>query len=319
MNSEVDDRASLESATGRLFGELWSPYDDRLFEDSVQLFPRRLQLAGFELEWFKGKKCLDAGCGGGRNSVAMGRLGASQVIGIDIGEEGLENARLRAKGMPNVEFKYTSILDTPFPDGAFDLVWCAGVLMTTAEEERGLDELARITKSGGHLYLLVYATGGVRWPLIQLLRPLASQIGLPDVEHAITLAALPPNKRRTFLDDLFCPQLEFYHWHRLARMLRERNFLEIQRWGPVCRLDHETNLETYRQDLEALLSLFAAGADGQPGPNSALFKAGQKAIKSTMDGIRWFENAVCQGHIPLNEAMDRVIGQGHHRVMAVKG
>src|SRR5438874_1223600 len=70
--------------TGRLFGDLWHRYDENLYEESIALFARRFEANGFDLSWFRGRRCLDAGCGGGRYSIAMARLGASQVIGCDI-------------------------------------------------------------------------------------------------------------------------------------------------------------------------------------------------------------------------------------------
>jgi ubiquinone/menaquinone biosynthesis C-methylase UbiE len=314
----MDDRAALERATGELFSDLWGPYDAQLFEESLQLFFTRLRLAQFDEKWFEGKTCLDAGCGGGRNSIAMARLGAKEVIGIDIGEKGLADARRRSEGMSNVKFEHASILEIPCENEKFDMVWCAGVLMITADEERALDELARVTKKGGYLYLLVYATGGMRWPLIQWLRPLAAQIGQPAVERAIQLAGLPANKQRTFLDDLFCPRLDFYHWDRLNRMLQSRGFHHVQRWGSECRLDHEANLETYRKDLEALSAIFTAGDRETFGANRPLFQASQRAIQATIDSIRWFEAAVQQSEMSSEAAMNHVISQGHHRVLAVK-
>jgi ubiquinone/menaquinone biosynthesis C-methylase UbiE len=315
----MDDRALLEHATGQLFSDLWGPYDTRLFEESVQLFSKRLYLARFSAAWFSGKTCLDAGCGGGRNSIAMARLGAKEVVGIDVGEEGLADARRRSQGLSNIKFLRASILDIPFEDGIFDMVWCAGVLMITADADRALDELTRVLKKDGYLYMLVYATGGMRWPLVQQLRPLAAQIGRPAVERAIQLAGLPTNKRRTFLDDLFCPRLDFYHWDRLDRMLKSRGYHGVQRWGPACRLDHEANLESYRTDLEALSAIFSSGDREEFGKARLLFQAGHKTILGTIDSIRWFENAVRLGEISSDMAMNQAIGQGHHRVMAVKG
>ena len=147
----MNDRAHLEHDTGRLFSDLWKPYGRDLFEESVQLFSQRLALAGFDRDWFRNKTCLDAGCGGGRNSIAMARLGAKEAVGIDVGKEGLDDAQKRAEGMPNVSYRFASILDIPFPEETFDMVWCAGVLMITADEELALDELARVTKRGGYL------------------------------------------------------------------------------------------------------------------------------------------------------------------------
>ena len=312
------DRTVLERDTGELFSGLWAPYDERLFERSVDLFTKRLAVAGFDPHWFQGKRCLDAGCGGGRNTIAMARLGAEWVVGVDVGDEGLSDARRRSAGTGNVEFKFGSVLDIPLEDESIDLVWCAGVLMITGDEERALDELTRVTKIGGYLYLLVYATGGMRWPLIQWLRPLAAQIGQPAVEQAIELAGLPANKKRTFVDDLFCPRLDFYHWERLRRMLERRGFHSIDRWGPECRLDHEADLESYRADLEALATLFAADPDANTG-GSEMFRTAHRAVQTTVDAIRWFEDAVNRGDMSLATAMERVIGQGHHRVLARKG
>jgi SAM-dependent methyltransferase len=314
-----NDRIHLEHATGQLFGDLWGAYDAELFEESVQLFFKRLHLVQFATGWFQNKICLDAGCGGGRNSIAMARLGAKEVIGIDVSEEGLKDAKRRAQGMLNVRFEQASILNIPFPDQTFDMVWCAGVLMITADEERALDELTRVMKKGGYLYLLVYATGGIHWPLIQWLRSLATHIGRPSIEEAIRQAGLPANKRRSFLDDLFCPRLDFYHWDHLERLLSCRGFHQIQRWGAECRLDHEADLESYRKDLEALLAIFVAGDGEYFGARRPLLHAGRTAVQATIDSIRWFEDAVQRQDVSFETAMHHVIGQGHHRVLAVKG
>lgn len=315
-----EQRDSLERDTGALFGNLWPQYDDRLFDQSVELFYRRLELAGVDPSFFAGKHCLDAGCGGGRTSIALATLGAASVVGVDLGARGLADARERAarRGLQNVRFEQASLLELPLPDGELDLVWCAGVLMITADEDRALDELLRVLKPGGHLYLLVYATEGMRWPLIQLLRPLAFQLGQPAIEAAIEKAGLPANKRRTFLDDLFCPALDFYTWHRLEGMLGERGCHEIVRWGEAPRLDHEASLSDYREDLEALHRLFAAGAGETPFAQE-LFAQGELMVAASVAAIAAFEAAVAAGELSPSDAMTKVVGQGHHRVWARKG
>ena len=84
------------------------------------------RFAGVPRERFRGRGCLDAGCGGGRNSIAMARLGAARVTGIDLGVQGLEDARA-ARRILQRRIQHVSILDIPFPDATFDVVWCAGV------------------------------------------------------------------------------------------------------------------------------------------------------------------------------------------------
>lgn len=314
-------RQALEKDTGKLFGDLWGPYNEQLFEESVKLFTDRLDILGFDKDWFKGKTCLDAGCGGGRNTIAMARLGAVEAQGIDLGEKGIADAKRRSQNLTNTNFQVASIMEIPFEDGKFDMVWCAGVLMIVDDEDIALNELTRVVKKGGKLYLLVYATDGLRWPLVQVLRPIAAQIGQPEIERAMDAANMPANKRRTFLDDLFCPKLDFYHWDRLRRMLEKRGFNEIKRFGDEVRLDHEHNLKEYRVDLESLLTIFAAGqADGFAQNNQkGLFEQGYKATKSCIDTIAWFEAEVSAGRLNEKDAMKTVIGQGHHRVLSTKG
>lgn len=88
--------------------------------------------------------------------------------------------------------------------------------------------------------------------------------------------------------------------------------------GIDCRLDHEADLAAYRKDLEDLLRTFIGGDREEFGSHRHLFRAGGAATQATLDSIRWFENAVQQGDVTSATAMDRVIGQGHHRVLAVK-
>tara|TARA_B100000686_G_C16802020_1_gene986778 strand:+ start:5584 stop:6552 length:969 start_codon:yes stop_codon:yes gene_type:complete len=312
---------SIEQTTGKLFGGLWNNYNDKLFEDSVSLFNERLDLSRFDKHWFRDKVCLDAGCGGGRATIGMARLGAKKVIGVDVGGEGLENAKMRSSSLDNVEFKETSIIELPFKDNEFDMVWCSGVVHHTIDQYKALNEITRVTKIGGYVYLLVYATGGMRWPLIQLLRPLAKKIGQDLIDTAITKAKLPANKRRTFLDDLFVPKIDFYDYSRLCTALETRGLGNIKRWGIDCRLDHEQNLKSYRQDLESLLAIFSVNiktlVDVEP-YISQLFISGRNIIKSTIDVILTFENSVSRDEISLESAMNIVIGQGHHRIIATK-
>jgi SAM-dependent methyltransferase len=241
-------------------------------------------------------------------------------MGIDLGDEGLVNARKRAVqlGHHNIRFERASILDIPAADASFDMVWCAGVLMITDDAERGLDELTRVLKPGGRLYLLVYATEGLRWPLILLLRPLAELIGLATMEKAIVAGRLPANKRRTFLDDLYCPRLDFYDWPRLQRMLEKRGMSSIERWGSHVRLDHEQDLAAYKEDLVSLATLFAAGHEGSTGYAQELFAQGLEMVRATVRSIDVTVAAIGNQAVTESAALTALIGQGHHRVLATK-
>ena len=214
--------SEVEARTGQLFGDLWHKLDDEQFEQSVALFASRFEANDFDLSWLEGKKCLDVGCGGGRYSIAMGRLGAGQVVGCDLSDGGLADARARAAGMSNVAFEPASALDLPFDDGSFDFVCCSGVLHHTTDADKGLDELTRVLLPGGKLYLLLYGSGGLRWAASGALRPIAQDLGYEFMDRAVEKAGLPANNRRNFLDDFFVPIVTFVDWETLHSKLAAR-------------------------------------------------------------------------------------------------
>ena len=115
--------------------------------------------------------------------------------------------------------------------------------------------------------------------------------------------------------------IDFYDFSRLRTDLETRGFGDLKRWGINCMLDHESNLESYRQDLESLLKIFSVNTDALVDVRSdisELFMFARNIVQSTVDVILSFENSLNRDEISLESAMDIVIGQGHHRVIATK-
>ena len=84
----------------------------------------------------RGKRVLEAGCGRGIISARMAELGA-EVYLLDISEEALQIARKHfiAKNL-HAMFLHGDILDLPFRESTFDLVWNAGVMEHFEEGSR---------------------------------------------------------------------------------------------------------------------------------------------------------------------------------------
>ena len=308
---------SLEERTGELFGGLWRALSDDQYRESVELFRKRFIANGFDLAWFADKTCLDAGCGSGRYAVAMAMHGAANVVGCDVSVSGLETARQRASDVPNVSFRHASVLDLPFDDETFDFTCCAGVLHHTRSIEKGIKELHRVTRSGGKVFLLLYGAGGLRWRLIESLRPLARKLGLVLIDEAIGHAALPANNRKHFLDDLFVEIQEFTSFTRLEGWLSETGFVEIDRWTEG-RFDHESSPEAQIEDMSKLLRIFdATRAISSLSPSDrSLANIGVGIARTYLDEAQ----AVMKN--PEYDAQvreDIIIGDGNHRVIAVRG
>jgi len=315
--------SEVETETGNLFGNLFSAYDDKNYLKSVNLFKQRFEDNGFNLGFFKGKRCLDVGCGGGRYSIAMAMLGADEVTGVDISKEGITDARKRSQslGISNVTFIQNTAEELPFKNASYDFVCFSGVLMHMEAPEKGIAEIARILKPGGMVYMLVYATEGVRWPLINILRSFSQQIGFDNFDKALSIAGeLDVNKRRTYLDDLFVPVIDFYSEDRLRKLLQKNGFPQIDRWQKG-RLDHEETLESYADDLNKLQKLYQNGValtDELPPLVHSLFVSGDNICAACVQYVNAIILKVQQGELSESIARKIVIGQGHHRLTAIK-
>jgi ubiquinone/menaquinone biosynthesis C-methylase UbiE len=112
----------------------------------------------FTPEEVKGCAVLDAGCGTGIFSIIFANQGAGRVTGIDISEGSLGTARgLKEKfGLDTAVFMQQDMLDLPFEDESFDVVWAWGTVHHTTDPFRAIDQLIRVLKPGGALLLAVY-------------------------------------------------------------------------------------------------------------------------------------------------------------------
>lgn len=128
--------------------ERWSEEESkqlRVGRDTVEKLQRYFPV--------QGKSVLDVGCQWGATSIAMANAGAV-VTGIDVCEQFVDGARLRAKqhGM-EAAFHATAAETLPFEDGSFDVVVCVNVLEHVESHRKTVRELVRVLRPGGHLYL----------------------------------------------------------------------------------------------------------------------------------------------------------------------
>jgi demethylmenaquinone methyltransferase / 2-methoxy-6-polyprenyl-1,4-benzoquinol methylase len=97
-----------------------------------------------------GSRALDVATGTGDLAIELARRGA-EVTGSDFAPAMLELARRKA---PGLTFEEGDALDLDHPDGAFDAVTVGFGARNFADLDRGLGEMARVTKPGGRVVVL---------------------------------------------------------------------------------------------------------------------------------------------------------------------
>ena len=124
-------------------------------------FTGTMYLAFRDVPWLisqhaSGTSALDYGCGAGRSSRLLKRLGF-QVTGVDISESMLETAR---ELDPAGDYRNIEPARLPFPDASFDLAFSSLVFFeipSIAGMTEAAAEIRRVLKPGGAFILLIGA------------------------------------------------------------------------------------------------------------------------------------------------------------------
>jgi SAM-dependent methyltransferase len=228
----AEQAPDYEATVSGLFSDVWVEMtDDIYFEQSYAFTKERFEKSGFDpAQIFGGKVVLDAGCGSGKFSAALARLGARQVIGLDIGEKGLAFAREQAKKVPygeKLDYRLGSTFDIPLPNESVDVVWSNGVIHHTLDYARCIAEFCRVLKPDGILFLHVNGCFGLYELLLDKLREATADI--PRGLFLTFLKVLNVNAGRLYwiMDCLYAP----YEWKsrdQVVALLEGHGFTDIK-------------------------------------------------------------------------------------------
>lgn len=104
------------------------------------------------------KRALDVATGSGRLLQAILPLisGCQEIIGIDLEELSVTQARKLFIGCPEVKFHQMSAEEMSFPSGYFDLVSISNALHHLHPQGNGLKEIKRVMAVDGHFLVVEF-------------------------------------------------------------------------------------------------------------------------------------------------------------------
>ncbi len=153
----------------------YAPHYDRLF--GTILDPGRRALAN-AVAALQPASVLEVGVGTGL--TLPGYPPSAKVVGIDISPEMLARARKRVEGLPNGDIRL-ELMDAEaltFADDAFDCVTVPYVLSVTPHPHRLVDEVRRVCRTGGMIFILNHFSGsGLWWFLERIVHAHAGRVG----------------------------------------------------------------------------------------------------------------------------------------------
>ena len=203
-----------------------------------------------------GDRVLDAGAGPGRFTLEMLRLGA-HVTALDISQGQLE---LLCGRVPDVEAVVGDITDlSRFPADAFDVTVCFGGPLSYVVDraERAVAELARVTRSGGHVLVSVMGLAGAVIHFAPILVELARRDGTAKSLEVARTGVLPEGDGYGHL------AMRLYLWEELEALLDPHG--EVVDGAAAGVLPH---LEVEEPEIRALLEELEEKLAYDPGSRS---------------------------------------------------
>jgi len=203
-----------------LYDDVWANFDQPMVEEAFQLLLTRILRNNLPIDLFKDKVVLDMGCGSGRYSIAIKRLGAKKVIGIDLGD----GKKIKYEG---VEYLKASALELPFPDNHFDFVFSNGVLHHTIDPLKGIKEIYRVLKPGHQSWL--FLCGHCKFfEMLDHVRKNLNPNDAPTFRKLLELWLLPKSKQFFLTDLLFVPIRHYFTKEQLEKALKDTGFSNLQ-------------------------------------------------------------------------------------------
>jgi len=105
----------------------------------------------------RGERVLDIGCGAGETTRDAARAATpGAVLGVDVSEALLAQARQRSEGIGNVSYVLADAETHPFPEAVFDVAISRCGTMFFADPAAAFANLRRALRPGGRLAMLVW-------------------------------------------------------------------------------------------------------------------------------------------------------------------
>ena len=107
-----------------------------------------------EIDLFEGMRLLDVACGNGRLISGIAQIiSDSELYGVDSSNSKIARNEKKHPNS-NIHFQTATADNLPFDNNYFDVITCTNAIHCFPQKVRAIDEMHRVLKNGGYLYIL---------------------------------------------------------------------------------------------------------------------------------------------------------------------
>ncbi len=240
-----ETQEDVKELTGLVYKDLWLSFDKVFIVDQAkEILQSRFSANSFSLADLAKGDVLDAGCGSGRFTLALSEF-AQTIVGVDYGVDGMSFGKSFIDGTPShsrIDFVKGDLLNLPFESCRFDFVFSNGTAHHTQNPTRAIQELFRVTRSGGNIFLYVYGDGGIFWSARKRMNKFMKAIP-QDFSRRVLMSMGMPTNRFIFEDNWYVPIENHINKRDLESLLVSLGARKIVRFkhGTPTDLPHFTN------------------------------------------------------------------------------
>ena len=244
--------------SGRIFPAANSCSSDPVFRRDVERIISEEEIL-IDRSWFPGKAVLDAGCGGGRWSYGLAKLGA-QVTAVDTNISAINATRAALNEIgAQAAFLQSDLesLHSKLPHESFDLVWSWGVLHHCVSFTGALKSVARLVRPGGMIYLYLYGRESIDLSTdVRIFKDRLMYNYLPTAEarHAFLLRMASGDESNIHhVHDIYAPLINRrFEFTEVRDLLHSIGFADVARtidhteiWVRAVKGDDDMIIKTY--------------------------------------------------------------------------
>lgn len=202
---------SLRESNEEVFFNVWKNFNKKNYkDDGFDLLKKRFILNKIDYNsLIKDKVCLDAGCGSGRYSYALIKLGAKKVLAFDKNENIIKLAKSRFNNH-KLKFFVSDTLNLKLRENSIDFIFSNGVIHHDKYINKQLKKLNYILKKGGKMWVYVNGRMGLFEKVVETCKFILQDVKAEIIINYLKLFLNNNNKIYFYLDYL----LPTYFWQK---------------------------------------------------------------------------------------------------------